>query len=773
MNRRRGAALVAAAAALGAAALGAWVAVPPPAVMLAPPAAPSVTIEDRHGAVLRTTRAGDGSRSRWIPLAEMDPDLLAAFIAVEDRRFFEHPGVDLRAAARAARANVGAARVVSGASTITMQLARLVRPAPRTWTGKVRQAAWALRLEQHLDKQEILEQYLNRIPLGQGAVGVDAAAALYFDASAARVSLGQAAMLAGLARAPSRDNPFVAPARAEGRRVVALRQLRRSGYATPDETARAAGEQLGRGGRSAPFHAPHFTTRLIASFVERSAGQARGLPALPGAGSAATPRAWRTGLDLALQQSIEAEVRTAVASLHDRGARQGAVVVLSNATGEILAWIGSPDFWADSGGQTDMVVSRRQPGSALKPFLFGLAFDRGASPASVLADVARTYRTPTGTYSPRNYDRVFRGPVLAREALASSYNVPAVTLAERVGVASLLQTLHLAGFASLGAPADHYGLGLALGNGDVTLLELANAYRALANGGLWSPVSWQGASVAPQEHRRMLSPRSAAIVVDMLSDPVARIPGFGLQTPFDLPFPVAVKTGTSRHFTDNWAIGTTGGFTVAVWVGNFSGRPMEGVSGVSGAGPLLHRALVLTAQRYPPGGLQSPADLGARRVRICRLSGRPASPQCPHGDEWLPTEHALPDECDWHRGDRIVLPAEYAEWEAAGGAASAALAQRGSREPEALPMSSAAGGTATAAALRIVSPRNGDAYAVPPGVESRYATIGLVATGSGPVRWAVNGRPLSSPRLRLTPGAHVILVTDQAGRRDAVTIRVE
>ena len=743
---------------MGALSLGAWLATPPAAHRLELPDAQSLTIEDRHGAVLRTTRAGDGSRSRWVPLASMDPDLLAAFIAVEDRRFLAHDGIDGRAVARAARDNMRTGHVVSGASTITMQLARLISPARRSWLGKGQQAAWALRLEAHLSKQEILEQYLNRIPLGQGTVGVDAAAALYFDASASRLSLGQAAMLAGLARAPSRDNPMTSTNRAVARRAAALQQLERSRYASPAEIARARSEAALTRDRRTPFEAPHFTTRLIAH-ANQHGGAASGT--------------WRSGIDLELQRSIEREVRNAVISLHDRGARHAAAVVLSNATGEILAWVGSPDFWADTSGQTDMVVSRRQPGSALKPFLYGLVFDRGVTPATAIADVPRTYRTPNGSYNPRNYDREFRGPVLAREALASSYNVPAVTLAERVGASSLLQTLHAAGFASLAASPEHYGLGLALGNGDVTLLEVANAYRAIANGGLWSPVSWVArAAPLPERGRRVMSARSAALVLDILADPVARIPGFGVQTPFDLHFPVAVKTGTSRHFTDNWAVGTTGGFTVAVWVGNFSGRPMEGVSGVSGAGPLLHRALVLTAERHAPRALPSPADFGARRVRVCRLSGLLATHDCPHVDEWVPADEPLPRACDWHRDGKVELPSEYAEWSASRGgflgAASGAPRASASSASHALPAEAAGKGE-----FRIISPRDGDSYAAPPGVESRYVTIGLVAGGGTAVRWTVDGRAVGAPRLRLTPGAHVIRAVDGLGRRDEITIRVD
>ena len=735
--------------------LGAWAVWPLPAGLVAPLPAPSFTLADRHGLALRTTHAPDGSLARWLPLSEMDPKILQTFLALEDRRFYEHGAMDWRAAVRAARDNLRAGHVVSGASTITMQLARLLRPAAsgRTWGAKLLQVLWALRLERHLAKQAILEQYLNRVPLGQGAIGVAAGARLYFDASATQLSLAQAALLAGLARAPSTANPFVSTGRAQTRRAQTLIRMRDAGYAADPELARAAAEPLLPQRSAPPFLAPHFTSRLLAWSDERGE-PVDGLR--------------RTSLDLALQTRLEAEVRHTVQIMRERGVEQAAVVVLDNRTGEILAWVGSPDFWADSAGQVDMVVSPRQPGSALKPFLYALAFDRGYTPASILADIPHTYETPTGPYRPRNYDRAFHGPVRAREALASSYNVPAIELTDRVGVSSLLRTLQVAGFASLDRTADYYGLGLALGNGDVTLLELANAYRALANGGVWRPYWWwavpSGVRADSEAGRRVMSRGAAALVLDVLSDPVARIPGFGLSTPFDFPFPVAVKTGTSRHFTDNWAVGTTGGFTVAVWVGNFSGRPMDDVSGVTGAGPLLHRAIILSAQVHAPGVLASPASVGAVPVSICRLSGLRATPQCPGMVEWFVPGTEPVRSCDWHRGGSAHLPTEYAEW----------AAQAGPPEVPVREAATSAGPPADPEPFRILSPQDGDKYGIPPGVGARYATIALrAAGGAGAVRWWVDGRPALATRWRLVPGGHTIRAVTTHGDSDEVRIAVE
>ncbi len=745
----------AAAAAVGGAAVIAWVAWPLPAGPLAPPATTSLTVLDRFGQPLRIGRAGDEADRRWIPLDEVDPDLLRAFIALEDHRFTAHSGVDPRAVLRAARANWRAGRVVSGASTITMQLARLVRPLPRNWAGKARQALWALRLDAHLTKQQILEQYLNRVPLGQGTIGIAAAADLYFDASARQLSLGQAVLLAGLATAPSRDNPMVDRARATRLRAAALGRMRARSMVTEADSARAAAEPVVTA-RPPTFDAPHFTTRVL--------GEAAGT-----AGAAEI----RTTLDRALQTEIESEVRHTVATLAERGGHDAAAVVLDNRSGEVLAWVGSPDFWSDAAGQVDMVTSPRQPGSALKPFLYGLAFDHGETPASVLPDVARSYVTPAGVYAPRNYDRRFHGPVRAREALASSHNVPAVELTHRLGIGALLETLHRAGFASLAGSADHYGLGLALGNGDVTLIELANGYRTLANGGVWSPWTWHPAGSAPPgPESRVMSPVAAALVLDILADPVARMPGFGPETPFAFPFSAAVKTGTSRNFTDNWAVAVTGRFTVAVWVGDAAGRPMERVSGVSGAGPLLQRAVLRTAQRYAPGVLPTPAESGARRVRICALSGGLATDRCPGIPEWVPAAAQLTP-CTWHRPEGTVLPEAYAEWAAGldrgrSGDAGAALAGGHPTPPPTA--------VDAARAIRILSPLDGDRYSVPAGTDPQYATVALRAVTrepAGPVRWFVDGRLIRTERWRLVVGEHTVRAVAADGASDQVRIVVE
>ena len=767
---------VALASVLGAAT---WIALPLPPRFAAGATGAGITIVDRDGIPLRMTRGADGAREQWVPYAALDPDLINAFVAVEDQRFWQHHGVDPRAVARAATGNLRAHHVVSGSSTITMQLARLLTDAPRRWSGKLTQVAWALRLEAHLSKQQILEQYLNRVELGQGTIGVGAASALYFDASASELSVGQAATLAGIAHAPSRANPYVSAARARARRTYAVRRMRALGYATREDVARASEEPVRAVAARSPTLAPHFTTRVLGWMATGTVH--------PIAGSVV-----RTTLSADLQGAVESEVRHTVTMLRDRAVEHAAAVVLDNRTGAVLAWVGSPDFWSANEGQTDMVVSARQPGSSLKPFLYARALDRGYTAASILPDLPTSFATPTGAYAPRNYDRRFRGPVRAREALASSYNVPAVSIVARLGTGQLLHTLRLAGFNSLDRDAEYYGFGLALGDGDVTLIELANGYRALANGGEWRDWRWRDTPRATRgdaESRRVVSPIAAAIVLDMLSDADARIPAFGLETPFDFPFPVAVKTGTSRHFTDNWAVATTAGFTVAVWAGNFSGRPMQGVSGVTGAGPLLHRVVMETAKRFPPGALVTPAEAGAVAVPVCRLSGQRATPACAQLTEWFAPGTA-PTEADrWEHDGVVTLPEEYAAWARqqggqyrtetfAGAPASVPLAshaeQAGYIASLLQPRSTAAASDTARAAFRITSPVDGDRYAIPAGVERRYASIALRAAGPGAqrVRWSIDGREYGDARWPLEPGTHLFRATSARGERAEARVDV-
>ena len=484
--------------------------------------------------------------------------------------------------------------------------------------------------------------------------------------------------------------------------------------------------------------------------------------------------------------------------LHRHGARNVAVVVLDNLRGEWLAWEGSGDY-ADAahGGTINGPVSARQPGSALKPFTYALAFDEGYGPTSVLADVPASFPTaePGVVYSPRNYDGQYRGPMLARMALAGSENVPAVVLASELGVPKLLRFLTRAGLSTLDKTAAHYGLGVTLGNAEVRLDELVAAYGAFAREGEWiAPTFLPREPGAAPDTRRLVSPRSAFWITDILSDPEAREFVFGRGGSLELPFPVAVKTGTSQSFHDNWTIGYSRRVTVGVWVGNFDRTPLRNSSGVTGAGPIFH-AVMLAAERRLGGATAefswapiAEAPATAEQREICALSGQTANAWCPIRRHDTVAAESANVPCSWHhQGDEGLLtywPAEYRGWARERGLDDASRGS-GSGPVVRASLTAARGGAAPrpaapATPLAIVSPPDGATYLIDPTLRREYQTLPLraVSASGGPIEWRVSGRLVGAApadaglEWPLAPGTHRIEARDTRGRTSEATVVV-
>ncbi len=594
----------------------------------------SVRVLDRNGHLLREARPKDGSKTAWV--TKNDAALVAeALVATEDRRFTSHHGVDYSAAARAAWSNLTHAGTVSGASTITMQLARTVRPHRRTLWGKFIEAAVALRIERELTKDQILEEYLNRVEFGPNLRGVGAASRAYFDKPPQALSLGEASLLAGVVRGPSYYDLKRHAETARARRKLVLSRMVTAGVALEADAKVAEEEPIVLQERAPAFGALHFVRALLAGR----------LGAIPDASGGSI----KTTLDIDLERAAEIATQQVIGSLGSKHVTAASVVVIENATGDILAYVGSPDFFDEArAGQNDGVLAMRQPGSTLKPFVYELAMERlGMTPATVLPDIEIHLSTPQGDFAPHDYDESFHGPVRMREALASSLNVPAVYVADQLGPAVVLERLHALGF-TLDKSASDYGAAIALGDGEVTLLELASAYASLARGGtkltaraaLSVDVAGTVAPIDVAAETRVMPQLATSRITDVLKDAKARAAAFGEGSVLELSFEAAGKTGTSKGYRDNWAVGYTRQVTVAAWVGNFDGSAMDHVSGITGAGPLFHEimeAAMMPREKLPlPIAQSSELTSELERVEICPLSGARVTPACPgHVFEWF------------------------------------------------------------------------------------------------------------------------------------------
>ncbi len=735
----------------------------------------AVVVEDRSGEPLRMFLPPD---ERWrLPVGydELPEELRRAIVASEDRRFFLHPGVDPLAILRALGQNLRAGRVVSGASTLTMQIARMTDPAPRTLPSKVREAFRALQLEREFSKPELLEMYLNLAPYGGNLEGVGAASRFYFGKPVEQLALAEIGLLVALPRSPTYYDPVKHNAAARRARDKVLRQLRDRGAFLAAEVEEASRIPVPKRRLPVPFEAAHFARR-VAGVAAR--GERRRL---------------RTSLDLGLQRVAEEKVAGHARRLRPEGIANAAAVVIDNRTRQVRAWVGSAGFGEEEfEGQVDGVLARRSPGSTLKPFLYGAAFDRGyVVPASYLLDIPTDY----SGYVAENYDGRFRGRVEVQQALVQSLNAPAVRLLARVGVGELLELLHGGGGESLDRPANLYGLPLILGAGELSLLELTQLYTVLANGGAFRPVTWaRDVEEDLLGGEELLSRESAWLLTELL---------LRLQRP-DLPRAwrlarsapaVAWKTGTSYGHRDAWAVGFSRRFSIGVWVGNFDGKPRHGISGAEHAAPLLFDLF----RALDPGGPgpRKPTGLRLGKLEVCALSHQLPGPHCPKTVRIT----ALPGKtrlkvCTYHRraladaatgellDERCLAGRERAwrEFVAFPGELVAWWRSRGQEVPEAPTFAQDCGAGAGGRGPKILSPDPATPYRLrkeAPLQDQRLPLIARAAPEARELYWYRDGRLVGTTppaqRLLLTPrqGRHRLVVTDDLGRSSGITYRVE
>jgi penicillin-binding protein 1C len=658
---------------------------------------------DRHGDVIASQRIRyDVRRLAWVPLADISPALVIAIIEGEDRDFRRHHGVEWRSVAGALRDGLVRHRR-RGASTITMQLATLLRGrrADRglgEWLEKLEQVRVALSLERSWTKPQILEAYLNLLGYKGELQGIGAAAAQLAGKAPSGLSVPESVVLAALL-----PDPSAAPRRVIARACARGRELR---PAVGCGAVRAAAREI-------------LASNAVMASDALAPQLARELLKVPG-------QRLRTSLDARMQRMTRDIVRSHISALSDHNVRDGAALVVDNATGEVLAYVSSaaPDT---RGGEVDGVKALRQAGSTLKPFLYELALERRyLTAASLLADSPLSLDTASGVYIPQDYDHDFKGLVSARTALASSLNVPAVRTLVLVGVEAFRDRLNALGYGGIDRDANYYGYSLALGSAEVTVWQQAQAYRALARGGEWSPLTLTP-SGSPGTSKRLLAPDATFVVGDILGDPAARSVTFGLDSHLDTNFWTAVKTGTSEDMRDNWCIGFSRQFTVAVWVGNYDGDSMRDVSGVSGAAPIWHDIMValqsgrVSEEPAPPPG-------------VTEHQTRFSPPVEPSRREWYLTGTAPGDE------DVAVVPA--------------------------------------AARPSIQSPANNMIIAIDPDIPAGHQRILIAVQGTRPgMKLMLNERPLGSAmsdRLwQPRPGAFYLTLEDAKGRRlDRILFRV-
>ena len=611
-------------------------------------------VVDRHGQLLRSVPSSQRpGREAWVRLSQVRASAVLTLLASEDQRFFEHAGVDGWSVLRALGLDVLTMSADYGASTITMQLARMVyrEQIPRSLLGKLRQARAALSIERELGKREILEQYLNRAYFGHGAYGIEAAAQTYFQRPAESLSDAQATMLMVVPRGPAAYDLLRKRARVEQRRGHLLGLLAAQGRLSADAVARIKAEPVTVTLRKAEFAAGHFVDWTLSQ-----------LPAheLLRGGTLVTT------LDLRLQRALEHRTQEHLAALRDKDADQAGLVVLDTQSGEVLAMVGSRKYGGAREGHINIATWRRFPGSALKPFVYAAAIERGKSPASIAYDV---YDVPSA-YVIKDMVPEEHGPARYREALAGSYNLAAVHVLEEVGIEPVMALLKRAGAAELNLHPDDYGLRLSLGSTKVRLLDLASSYGAFVRGGMVSKgrgvLRLERAERAPllvaaPEQTRVLSPQTAWLVMDMLADPEARRPRFGPDLPFDLPYRVAAKTGTARGFSDTLAIAATRELTVAAWTGRFDGHAMQGLSGMRGAAELARAALLVASHGKTLTLPERPA--GVSTIKVCPVSGKLPGPHCPHQKHDYALSDSLPSEqCDQHDAAGVHYPALLDGW---------------------------------------------------------------------------------------------------------------
>ncbi|MCP4203403.1 MAG: penicillin-binding protein 1C [bacterium] len=596
--------------------------------------APRAQILDRGGLPLTRTFDNKWNLHDAVPLHAVPELLRSAFIEAEDQRFFEHDGVDWKARFHAVVQNLRARRAVRGASTITEQVVRMLHDRKRTVWSRWLEGFEAQRLERSFSKGEILEFYLNQVPYARRRRGVVQAARDYFDRDLETLNEAEQLALVVLVRSPSRFDLKRSQDGVLPRLKSLAARMHEAGLLEAEAVERTQRSALALSEPEIEVRAPHF----VQAVRDRAEPE----------------EAIRVGttLDGALQSRVRKILESQIAVLAERQVSDGAALIVNHRADEVLAWVNAGAFEAEAAGsQIDAVLTPRQPGSTLKPFVYALALEQGWTAATVIDDAPFKRPVGRGQHAFRNYSRRFYGPVRLRSALGNSLNIPAVRAAAEVTPAALLARLQALGFESLDRHPDFYGEGLALGNGEVSLLELVSAYAILARGGLYRSFRLTRGDAEPRAERQVFDREVSSLIADILSDPEARRLEFSANGVLSFPTPTAVKTGTSNDYRDAWAVGFSDRYTAGVWMGNLDLREMQGVSGAQGPAVVLRAIFSELERESEQKSLYLSPKLG--RAAICSESGSRPAPSCPTTTEWFRPGRVPLDICALHRADSL------------------------------------------------------------------------------------------------------------------------
>lgn len=628
-------------------------------------------IYDRNNILISTLFPKQGGFYSEVKYNDISTNLINAVISAEDKNFFKHYGIDYKAIMRAFLANLISGRVVSGGSTITQQLAKSIIPRERTYINKFYEALDAIRLERNLSKEEVITEYLNRVFLGNNCYGVGAASQVYFKKEAKDLTVNESAILASIIKSGTKFNPYKYEERLNDRRIYVINEMKNNGYIDDAEYQKNINEKIEvhNNKDEYTFKAPHFTMYAKESLAQLKYNNITEI---------------KTTLDYKLQEEAIIVISNASQSLHTFNVRNISCVILNAKTGEILSMIGSMDYFdKEVDGAVNGAAALRQAGSTLKPFLYGYLFDKGETPASVIADVKTYINSPGGDYIPENFNHKYHGPVTIRDALANSLNIPAVKWLARYSIRDFQNILLKSGLSSINKNPDYYGYSLVLGSAEVRLVDLVSAYTIFPNEGKFinhysikslKKENGEIINIPKKSTRQVISKESAYLITSILSDRNARMGSFRSYRGIVYPFSVAIKTGTSKGSRDAWGIGYTKDYIVGIWLGDFKGSEMINITGGNGAVPIIYDLFIMLNKSQKETKWNKPENIVNRD--ICLISGKLRGEFCKeYRNEEFSKEHVPTEECDVHnlyiknnedgsisKKVFVNLPSEYNGW---------------------------------------------------------------------------------------------------------------